>query len=134
MWGRLEDAVFEDTDVGDLRISVFGGPVFRESDREFKGVKLPREYWKIIIFIEAQKLKTKAFLLTQNLDNMRVLDLDEFRVFQVALNELEERCGLEFSSSLVAADSVGQRLSRRLDAEALRQREPLNSLQDIDWS
>jgi endonuclease G, mitochondrial len=134
LWGHLEDAVFEDTDVEDLRISVFGGPVFRKSDREFKGVKLPREYWKIIIFIEDQKLKVKAFLLTQNLDSLRVLDLDEFRVFQVALNELEERCGLEFSSRLIAADSVGQRLSRRLDTEALRQREPLNSLQDIDWS
>jgi endonuclease G, mitochondrial len=133
-WGRLEDAVFEDTDVEDLRISVFGGPVFRESDRIFKGIKLPREYWKIIIFIEDQKLKAKAFLLTQNLDSLRVLDLDEFRVFQVALNELEERCGLEFSPRLITADSVGQRLSHRLDAEALRQREPINSLQDIDWS
>jgi endonuclease G, mitochondrial len=133
-WGRLEDAVFEDTDVEDLRISVFGGPVFRESDRIFKGIKLPREYWKIIIFIEDQKLKARAFLLTQNLDSLRVLDLDEFRVFQVALNELEERCGLEFSPRLITTDSVGQRLSHRLDAEALRQREPINSLQDIDWS
>jgi endonuclease G len=134
LWGRLEDAVFEDTDVEDLRISVIGGPVFRENDREFKGVKLPGEYWKIIIFVEDQKLKAKAFLLTQNLDRLRVLDLDEFRVFQVALNQLKERCGLKFSPGLIAADSVGQRLSHRLAADALRQREPLNSLQDIDWS
>lgn len=134
LWGRLEDAVFEDTDVEDLRISVIGGPVFRENDREFKGVKLPSEYWKIIIFVEDQKLKAKAFLLTQNLDRLRVLDLDEFRVFQVALNELRERSGLKFSPGLIAADSVGQRLSHRLDEEAPRQREPLNSLQDIDWS
>lgn len=133
-WGRLEDAVFEDTDVEDLKISVFGGPVFREGDREYKGIRLPREYWKIIVFIEDQKLKTKAFLLTQKLDSLRVLDLDEFRVFQVALNELEERCGLKFSPRLISSDSFGQRLSHRLDAEALLQREPLNSLQDIDWS
>lgn len=134
LWGRLEDAVFEDTDVENLRISVFGGPVFRENDREFKGVRLPREYWKVIIFVEGQKLKAKAFILTQNLDNLRVLDLDEFRVFQVALTELEERYGLRFSAALKTADTVGERLSRRLDAEALQQRKPLESLQDIDWS
>jgi endonuclease G, mitochondrial len=132
LWGRLEDAVFEDTDVENLRVSLFGGPVFREDDREFRGVKLPREFWKVIAFVQAQKLKAKGFLLTQNLDELQVLELDQFRVFQVALPEIEGRCGLKFSAALKAADSVGDRLSRR--AVSLSQRKSLASLQDIDWS
>ena len=59
-------------------------------------------------------------------------DLDEFKVYQVALTEIEGRCGLAFPAALKAADSVGERLSRR--PEALSERKPLASLEDIDWS
>ena len=100
LWGRLEDAVYEDNDLENLRVSLFGGPVFRENDREFRGVKLPREFWKVIAFIEGQKLKAKAFLLTQNLDELELFDLDEFKVYQVALAEIEGRCGLTFAGAL----------------------------------
>lgn len=132
LWGRLEDAVFENTDVEDLKVSLFGGPVFREEDREFKGVKLPTEFWKMIAFVEDKKLKAKGFILTQNLDPLELLELDQFKVYQVALAEIEGRCGLNFSASLKAADSIGRRFSRR--PIALSQRKPLASLEDIDWS
>lgn len=132
LWGRLEDAVFEYADVEDFRVSVFGGPVFHEDDWEFRGVKLPREFWKVIVFIEGQKLKAKGFLLTQNLDELEAFDLDDFKLFQVALREIESRCGLTFDPLLKAADSVGERLARQ--PEALSRRKPVASLQEIDWS
>jgi endonuclease G len=132
LWGRLEDAVFQDTDVQDLKLSLFGGPVFHEDDRQFKGVKLPREYWKIMIFIEDNKLKAKGFMLTQNLDVLEVLELDKFRVYQVALKEIETRCGLIFQAKLKLADSVGSRLS--FQPEPLNQRKSLASFGEIDWS
>jgi endonuclease G len=132
LWGLLEDAVFENTDVENLKVSIFGGPVFRENDREFRGVKLPREFWKLIAFVEDQKLKAKAFLLTQNLDELEALELDQFKVFQVALTEIEGRCGLKFAAVLKAADSVEERLGRQ--PVALSERKPLGSLEDIDWS
>ena len=132
LWGRLEDAVFEDTDVENLKVSVFGGPVFRADDREFRGVPIPREFWKVIAFVEGGKLKAKGFVLTQNLDELEVLELNQFKVFQVALNEIEARCGLAFPAALKSADSVGARLARR--PEAIGERRPLGSLAEIDWS
>ena len=132
LWGRLEDAVFEDTDVEDLKISVIGGPVFHDDDREFRDVQIPREFWKVIAFVEEGKLKAKGFLLTQNLDELEALDLDEFRVFQVGLSEIETRTGISFPQVLKDADSVGERLARR--PEALAARKPLTTQADIDWS
>ena len=132
LWGQLEDAVFEDADVENLRVSVFGGPVFREDDRDFRGVKLPHEFWKLIAYVDAGVLKAKAFLLTQNLDQLEIFELDAFKVFQVAVTEIEARCGITFSSSLRSADAVGERLSRQ--PEGLRARNPLGSIKDIDWS
>lgn len=132
IWGRLEDGVFEDVDVDNLKASLFGGPVFQDDDREFRGVQVPREFWKVIAFVEGGKLKAKGFLLTQSLDELEALELDPFRVFQVALTEIESRCGLTFPNALKSADSVGERIAGR--AEALRERKPLESLADVDWS
>lgn len=132
LWGQLEDAVFADTEVEDLRVSLFGGPVFHDDDREFRDVQIPREFWKVIAFVEGGKLKAKAFLLTQSLDELEALELDRFKVFQVALSELESRCGISFAAALRSADTVGERIARR--PEAIRERKPLESLAAIDWS
>jgi endonuclease G len=123
IWGHVQDGVFEDTDVENLKVSVLGGPVFRDYDREFR---------RVIVFIENQKVKSKGFLLRQSLDELEAFDLDEFKVFQVALTEIEARCGLSFPAALKAADAVRERL--RLQPEALSQRRPPVSLRDIDWS
>ncbi|WP_204263753.1 DNA/RNA non-specific endonuclease [Geodermatophilus normandii] len=126
VWGRLEDAVFEDVDVEDLRVSVFGGPVLAADDRVYRGVRIPREYWKVLAFREAGALRARAFLLTQSLDDLAVLHLDEFRVFQVALPELEARTGLRFPDVLRAADTIAL-------PELAGAREPLGSIADIRW-
>ncbi|MFI9812916.1 DNA/RNA non-specific endonuclease [Saccharothrix variisporea] len=126
LWGRLEDAVLADVDVDDLRVSVYGGPVFQADDRVFRGVRLPREYWKVIAFVEQGVLKARAFILTQNLNQLEALELDEFRVFQVRLSDIETRCGFTFPPSLQAADSLAM-------PESLDDRQPLDSLESIQW-
>jgi endonuclease G len=127
VWGRLEDAVFADVDVEDLRVSVFGGPVFQDDDREYRGVRLPREYWKVLAFREDGRLKARAFLLTQNLDQLEALELDEFRAFQLSLAQLEERTGLVFPDVLRSAEAtlpVPEERDRRV---------PLTGTDDIRW-
>ncbi|MFI1970574.1 DNA/RNA non-specific endonuclease [Streptomyces cinnamoneus] len=126
LWGQLENAVFEDVKVDGLRVSVFGGPVFQEDDRFYRGVQVPREFWKVIVFSEQGVLKSKAFLLTQNLDQLEVLDLDEFRVYQVGLGEIESRVHLHFPAVLRTADTL-------VVPEALEDRAPLDRLEDIQW-
>ncbi|WP_329389214.1 DNA/RNA non-specific endonuclease [Streptomyces sp. NBC_01351] len=127
VWGKLEDAVFEDTDVDDLKVSLFGGPVFHEDDREFRGVRIPREFWKVLVFSERGTLKCKAFLLTQGLELAESLELDEFRVFQVKLGEVRRRTHLRFPAAMTNADTL-------VVPESLDDRTPLDSPADIDWS
>jgi endonuclease G len=135
IWGQLEDAVFADVDVENLRVSLFGGPVFKDDDREIRGIPIPTEFWKVIAFVENGTFKAKAFLLTQNIDALRAragLELERFKVFQVSLAEIEQRCGLTFAPVLTAADTFGQRL--RQTRAPLSERKPLEALSQIDWS
>jgi endonuclease G, mitochondrial len=131
IWGKLEEAVFAEVDVDDLRVSVFGGPVFHEDDRVFRGVKIPREFFKVLAYVEEEKLQARAFLLAQSLDQLELLDLKEFKVFQVTLTEVEQRCGLVFPSELKAADGFAQFLSKV--PKAMAARPPLVSLESIMW-
>lgn len=126
LWGQLEDAIFADVEVDDLRVSVFGGPVYQDDDRLFRGVRLPRAFYKVIVFSEQGVLRCKAFLLTQNLDELEALELDEFRVFQVTLNEIEDQAHLRFPVALRRADTLAV-------PESLRELKPLSSLADIQW-
>jgi endonuclease G len=126
IWGQLEDAVFADVDVEDLRVSVYGGPVFQADDREYRGVRLPREYWKILVFRDGGTLKARAFLLTQNLDQLEALELDEFRVFQVPVTQIEQRTKLRFPDVLRDADTLAA-------PEGLDNQDPLTTIADIRW-
>lgn len=131
IWGKLEDAVFDDNDVDNLRISAFGGPVFQADDRVFRGVQIPREFFKVLVFLDNGKLKARAFLLTQSLDQLEALELKQFKVFQVKLTEVEQRGGFTFPSNLKVADSFAEHLESV--AETIEERQPLNSLEDIVW-
>lgn len=131
LWGRLEDAVYADVEVDDLKVTVLGGPVFHDDDRVYRKVALPREYWKAISYVEAGVLKTAAFLLTQSLEELEALDFDEFRVFQVSVAELARRTNLVFSQAMLDADTATR--AEGPDLEALDVRAPLEDLADIRW-
>lgn len=127
VWGRLENDLFEDVDVQDLRVSVFGGPIFHTDDRVYRGIALPAEYWKLLVFQEQGVMKSRAFVLTQNLEHLReALMLDEFRVYQITVAELEERTELHFPE-------VVQLNGGLASARKLGERQSLEGTDDIIW-
>ncbi|MEE1620042.1 DNA/RNA non-specific endonuclease [Zafaria sp. J156] len=126
VWGRIEDALFEDVEVQGLRASVFGGPVFHDDDRVYRGVPIPREFWKLVAFLHDDHLTARAFLLTQNLSVLEALEIDEFRTYQVSVAELEDRTGLRFDAPLHDADTLAVTAD-----DALRR--PLDAPADIQW-
>lgn len=126
IWGNLENALFKDVHLDLLRASVFGGPVFTDTDPVNRNVAIPAEYWKLVLFRHEGHLTARVFLLTQNLDRLQVLlVLDEFSVYQISVAELDERTGLIFPSVVHEADDL-----RLVQAEA---RAPLGSTAEITW-
>jgi endonuclease G len=132
IWGKLEDAVFEDADeVDNLRVSIFGGPIFNADDRVYRGVKIPREFYKVIVYLERGVLKSKGFLLTQHLNQIEIIDQDEFKTFQVTLTEIEQRCEFTFPAKLKEVDGFARMLEKQPELE--RERQPIKNLDEIDW-
>jgi endonuclease G, mitochondrial len=117
LWGKLEKAILEKgikKESGKLaRMIVFNGPIFsEEKDRIFKGLKIPMEFYKIILWLnEEGNLKATAFRLSQeNLvdeikfdESMRLaieaLDIDkdiEFKNYQCSIKSLGKLTNINF--------------------------------------
>jgi endonuclease G len=107
LWGELENAIFADAKVDALRLSLFGGPLFKDTDLPYRNVLVPRSFWKAIAYVEDGTLKAKAYVLTQ--DNLEAkvesLGLEEFNLYQLTLKELSTMAGLDFGA-LTAADTM----------------------------
>ncbi|QBF33089.1 DNA/RNA non-specific endonuclease [Thalassococcus sp. S3] len=97
LWGRLENLVLEEAAQADIRVSVLAGPVFRDDDPEYRGARIPRDFWKLVAYKGADDALTAAcFILSQTdlLSDIEAFDFDPFRLYQVSVEELERRTAL----------------------------------------
>jgi endonuclease G, mitochondrial len=109
LWGILEKVVLEQGAQAEkgktARISVFNGPIFKEDDPVYKGIQVPMDFYKIVLWLtDNGQLKATAFKLSQEgiVDDIdfEQLDLDqntEFREYQCSIKSLEQSTRIDFS-------------------------------------
>jgi len=133
IWGELENAIFDDVDLEDLRVSVMGGPIFSDHDPVYRGIALPQQFWKAIYFREAgrQEITVRGYVLTQAdlLNRLEVLELPEFSVFEVPVTQISEMTGLALFSGAAAAAARGRR--RRREAVEVVETRLVSSIREI---
>jgi endonuclease G len=98
IWLGLEDYILQNTDEHNLKVSVFTGPVFREDDIEYRGVRIPAEFWKVAVMVKPDgKLSATAYLLSQKsfIDDLEFA-FGEYKTYQVPILQIEELTGLGF--------------------------------------
>ncbi|WP_414685400.1 DNA/RNA non-specific endonuclease [Microbacterium sp. LWH3-1.2] len=113
LWLGLEDHVLEFADTTDERISVFTAPVLNDDDPPYRGIRVPRRFFKVAAWTTREggvpRLAAAGFVLDQSeLIDLRegVLDvptLGAFRTFQVRIADIEEMSGVDLGT-LVDAD------------------------------
>lgn len=137
-WAGLEDYILENADNRDLRVSVLTGPVLAEDDDEYRGVKLPRQFWKVVAMVKGSgSLSATAYLLSQEqllredgFEALAAPPAEEFsygayRTFQVPIAQVEALTGLSFGA-LGDADPLA-----RLETTAATAARPVERLEDL---
>jgi endonuclease G, mitochondrial len=119
-WAGLEDHILENADNRDLRVTVLTGPVLADDDDAYRGIMLPRQYWKVVAMVKADgSLSATGYLLSQaaliaDLEAARAdFAYGAYRTFQVRVTDVERLTRLGFGP-LPAADPLG-----RLEAAAI---------------
>ena len=110
LWLGLEDHVLGYAEAHSLRISVFTAPVLGDDDPPYRGIRIPRRFWKIIVWVSAeQQLAASAFLLDQSDliadtgEQIAATPLPPFRTFQLPVRDVTTLAGID-AGPLVAAD------------------------------
>lgn len=53
LWGKLETHIAKQGKDCGRKISVFNGPIFRTTYQLYRGVQIPKEFWKMVVFADA---------------------------------------------------------------------------------
>ncbi len=131
-WGNLEDYVLDKAQGSEKRLTVFTGPIFRDSDplygRKRKGGpwQIPLSFWKIAVlqknddhiaaaaFIIGQTEYVRALYEARVFSGLKPYTIDELRSrkIQTTITAVEDATGLDFSA-LHPFDSHGSLESTR---------------------
>ncbi|HEX7222963.1 MAG TPA: DNA/RNA non-specific endonuclease [Candidatus Limnocylindrales bacterium] len=113
LWVGLEDHVLQYADATDQRVSVFTGPVFRPDDPLYRGIPIPRRFWKVAAWAEpagaGPTLAATGFVLDQSAlielagSSPGVAPLGAFRTFQAPIADIAGLTAIDFGP-LVEAD------------------------------
>lgn len=115
LWVGLEDHVLQYAQTQKSRVSVFTAPVLADDDPPYRGILVPRRFWKVAAWAtgEGAELAAAGFLLDQSdlIDTragvMEVTPLGSFRTFQLPIADIAAVARIEFGR-LVAADVVAR--------------------------
>ncbi|WP_315816253.1 DNA/RNA non-specific endonuclease [Paraflavitalea speifideaquila] len=101
VWLALEDYALAHAREDKMRISVFTGPVLRPNDKVQFGVKIPEQFWKIIVFVhdETDKLTATGYMMSQeeHIPDQEFV-FGEFGTAQVSIASIEKKTGLSFGN------------------------------------
>ena len=122
LWVGLEDHVLEYAREHGHRVSVLTGPVLAADDVVYRGVQIPRKFWKVAAWASGGELRATGFVLDQTplVDDLPPRGIDEvpplgpFRTFQVPVVDVQVLTGVDLGP-LVEADvltPVGERGER----------------------
>jgi DNA/RNA endonuclease G (NUC1)/V8-like Glu-specific endopeptidase len=114
LWAGLEDFLLDKAAAEGRRLTVFTGPVFRPDDPDYRGVRVPKEFWKVAVYAKAGAgLVSAAFLVSQaDLIGPVVTEASAAeqvaRTFQTTVAEVERLTKLSFGD-LRKADVMTRR-------------------------
>ena len=125
LWGGLEDYVLNHAETEDLRVSVVAGPVLAPDDDTYRGVQLPRQFWKVVAMVTTRgRLSVTGYLLSQatlleDLESDEEFSYGAYRTFQVPVRRIAALTGLGLAP-YVAADPLEGLEATPLPRELLR--------------
>ncbi|MCP4164837.1 MAG: protease [Chloroflexi bacterium] len=109
-WLDLERYVLDNAIASDLKLSVFTGPIFRDTDKTYRGAQIPQDYWKVLVTLRSDtgQLSVTSYILSQSefMDDLEFL-YGEYKTYQVPLQKIIDLTQIDFGY-LQPFDALGR--------------------------
>jgi DNA/RNA endonuclease G (NUC1) len=100
LWAGLEDYLLHKATGERKRLTVFTGPVLRPDDPAFRGVPIPKQFWKVAVVARPNgRLASLGFVVSQEALLREVVSFGPTEVattFQVPVRHVEQLTGFDF--------------------------------------
>lgn len=99
VWLDLEDYLLDNARDYEMKVSIFTGPVFCDSDRVYGGAQIPSQFWKVAVMVKGgTELSATAYLQTQEdlIGGNLEFVYGKFETYQVPVEQIEKLTGLNF--------------------------------------
>lgn len=115
LWNGLEDYLLSYAATYASRLSVFTGPVLAPDDPVYRSIGIPRRFWKVAAWMDADRIAATGYVLDQTelLDDvlsplpevglLPAPPLGAYRTYQVPISDIADLTGLTMPQ-LVQAD------------------------------
>ena len=126
LWLGLEDYVLGNAEQYDRKLSVFSGCIFADDDPIYRGVAIPRQFFKIAAWSQDSTPACTGYVLDQSPSLDPILDkplrletdpppLGPYRTYQVPVADIASMTGLELGV-LIEADRYAPVAAARAEA------------------
>jgi endonuclease G len=120
LWGGLENQIQSQAKNVGFKMTIFAGPILdnqKDISHDFGGgpMKIPTRFWKVLFVAENAhgpdaSLRAYGFVLDQSAAiakyGLEAFTPDEFRTYQVRLDDIAKDAGVTFDKKLIAADAL----------------------------
>jgi endonuclease G, mitochondrial len=119
-WLGLENYAIQNARKHGLKITVFTGPVFDDNDGVYNDVKIPDQFWKVIVMIKDDGTPSATGYIVQQNDLIedivtRGFMYEQFQTYQVPISEIEDLTDITFG--LNDYDPIQKKKTRSLTYE-----------------
>lgn len=99
-WLGLETYILGNTRRWRERVTVFTGPLFRDDDPVYRGVRIPVAYWKVVAFVHDDGRPSATAYLVDQSRELRALEaaFGRYKTYQRSVRSIEQATSLSFGT------------------------------------
>ncbi|WP_067028853.1 DNA/RNA non-specific endonuclease [Allomuricauda sp. CP2A] len=128
IWLGLEEYILSKTVDNEMKICVYNGPIFSETDMFYRDIQIPESFWKVVVANKGDNgIYATAYILSQKkwLDDIEFV-FGPYETYQVPVAFVQEQTGLVFDQEILDSDAMAN------ITESLHMGLRMNQIQDFE--
>jgi endonuclease G len=99
-WLSLETYILANTRRWQERATVFSGPIFKDNDRTYRGVRIPTAFWKVVAFLSDTQLPSATAYMIDQRTELGGLEaaFGAFKTYQCSVQSIAQATSIDFSA------------------------------------
>lgn len=110
IWLGLEEYILSKTVDHGMKICVYNGPIFSDTDMFYRDIQIPESFWKVVVANKGDKgIYATAYILSQKkwLDDIEFV-FGQYETYQVPVAFVQEQTGLVFDREIIDSDAMAK--------------------------